>query len=41
MAKADLEKLTRISTDMATQIDGITTMMRRNQLSPHEYIQVL
>lgn len=25
---------------MAAQIDGITTMMRRNQLSPHEYIQV-
>lgn len=26
---------------MASQIDGISTMMRRNQLSSHEYIQML
>lgn len=41
MKAADLEKLTQKSGEMAAQIDEILMMMKRNQLSPHEYIQTL
>ena len=38
---ADLQKLTQTSGDKAAQIDAISMMIKRNQLSTREYIQVL
>ncbi|XP_067947060.1 coiled-coil and C2 domain-containing protein 1-like [Watersipora subatra] len=41
ISQTDLQKLTQKSSEMADQIDGINMMFKRNQLSQHDYIQVL